>query len=78
MSEAVRLLADGAGVTEACLGAGFSDTSHFIALFKKRFGKTPLEYKKQIGKPICFIVWFNQNKIIRNCDTSTTAIRAIG
>ena len=51
MSEAVRLLADGAGVTEACLGAGFSDTSHFIALFKKRFGKTPLEYKKQIGKP---------------------------
>lgn len=43
---AAHLLADGAGVTDACLGAGFGDCSHFIALFKRKFGTTPLKYKK--------------------------------
>jgi AraC-like DNA-binding protein len=44
---AARLLASGAGVTDACMQSGFSDCSHFIALFKKKFGETPLKYKKR-------------------------------
>ena len=50
LSEAVRLLLDGVGVTDACFGAGFSDTSHFIGLFKRKFGKTPLAYKKSFDE----------------------------
>lgn len=47
MSNAVRLLAESASVLEACEKSGFSDYSHFIACFKKKFGITPLAYKKQ-------------------------------
>ncbi len=47
MSNAVRLLAESASVLEACEKSGFSDYSHFIACFKKKFGVTPLVYKKQ-------------------------------
>lgn len=46
LAQAVRLLEGGASVTEACMGAGFSDCSHFILLFKRKFGKTPLQYKR--------------------------------
>ena len=46
LSNATRMLAGGASVTDACMNSGFSDCSHFIALFKKRFGKTPYCYKK--------------------------------
>lgn len=35
-------------VTEIALDAGFNDTSYFIYLFKKRFGISPLQYKKQM------------------------------
>lgn len=45
---ALELLKNGATVTEACAEAGFSDCSHFIVLFKKKFGETPLRYKKRI------------------------------
>ena len=45
LSYAAKLLSDGASVTDACLASGFSDCSHFIALFKKQFGKTPLKYR---------------------------------
>ena len=48
LAYALELLKNGAGVTEACIEAGFSDCSHFIVLFKKKFGTTPLKYKKQI------------------------------
>ena len=44
---AARLLDNGASVTEASVAAGFSDSSHFIVLFKKKFGTTPLKYKKR-------------------------------
>ncbi len=47
LSAALELLKDGASVTEACAEAGFSDCSHFIVLFKKKFGQTPLRYKKR-------------------------------
>lgn len=47
LSFAQKLLAEGRSVTEACNGAGFSDCSRFIAVFKSKFGKTPLQYQKQ-------------------------------
>jgi AraC-like DNA-binding protein len=45
LAHASKLLAQGVSVTDACYQAGFSDCSHFIILFKKKFGKTPFRYK---------------------------------
>ena len=45
---AERLLRADRSVTDACFLAGFSDCSRFIAKFKKKFGTTPLKYKKMI------------------------------
>lgn len=50
LSNATKMLVNGSSVTEACMSSGFSDCSHFIALFKKRFGETPYSYKKQSMK----------------------------
>ena len=47
LSLAQKLLAEGCSVTEVCNSAGFSDCSRFIAVFKAKFGKTPLQYQKQ-------------------------------
>ena len=47
LATAQALLRDGRSVLEACEGSGFSDYSYFIALFRRRFGVTPLRYKKQ-------------------------------
>ena len=33
-------------ITDACYLAGFENTSYFSREFKKRFGISPLEYKK--------------------------------
>ncbi|MBQ8719813.1 MAG: helix-turn-helix transcriptional regulator [Clostridia bacterium] len=46
LSNAAMMLSGGASVTEACMNSGFSDCSHFIVLFKKKFGITPFQYKK--------------------------------
>lgn len=46
LAHAMRLLDSGESVTAAACASGFSDISHFITLFKKRFGKTPFKYKK--------------------------------
>ena len=46
LSNAAVLLSNGHSVTDACMSSGFSDCSHFIVLFKKKFGETPLKYKK--------------------------------
>ena len=46
LSHALRLLLSGTSVTDACMLSGFSDCSHFIMLFKKKFGQTPLKYKE--------------------------------
>ncbi|MBQ4325231.1 MAG: helix-turn-helix domain-containing protein [Clostridia bacterium] len=47
LSHAAVLLTNGSSVTEASMLSGFSDCSHFIVLFKRRFGVTPLKYKKK-------------------------------
>jgi len=45
LSNAAVLLSNGHSVTDACMRSGFSDCSHFIVLFKRKFGETPLKYK---------------------------------
>lgn len=42
-------LKSGCTVTEAALKSGFSDWSHYIQLFRKKFGMTPGKYKQQAG-----------------------------
>ena len=49
LAHAAELLFRGKNVSEACEESGFSDYSHFIALFKASYGVTPLKYKKSIG-----------------------------
>lgn len=41
-------LRKGDTVTEAALKSAFSDYSHYIQLFRKQFGLTPLQYKKTV------------------------------
>ncbi len=41
LANAHQMLLDGASVTDACYDAGFSSLSHFIHMFKRRFGYTP-------------------------------------
>lgn len=50
LSKAKILLEDDLSVQKVCEECGFPDYSHFIALFKKRFGITPLKYKKALIK----------------------------
>jgi len=47
MAAAKILLENGASVQETCMRCGFTDYSHFIALFRRRFGITPLQYARQ-------------------------------
>ena len=47
LARALELLLKGASVTEACMKAGFSDSSHFIVRFKRKFGETPMRYVKK-------------------------------
>lgn len=51
MAEAKRLLAAGADVTAAAFHSGFSDASHFILLFRRRFGITPGKYRTMQESP---------------------------
>ena len=52
LSYSKKLLSEGSSVTEACMLSGFSDCSHYIAVFKKKFGETPFRYKKQAVHPL--------------------------
>ena len=45
LSYAQKLLLEGCSVTEVCDRSGFSDCSRFIAVFKTKFGETPLQYQ---------------------------------
>ena len=49
LSMAKIILSNGGSVTTAGEEAGFFDTSHFISAFKKKFGETPLQYKRHIS-----------------------------
>ncbi|MEI6579358.1 MAG: AraC family transcriptional regulator [Eubacteriales bacterium] len=42
---AQQLLTRNLTVTQVCLQCGFTDSSRFIAVFKKKFGETPYRYK---------------------------------
>ena len=48
MKQACNLLNNGKSVTAAAIESGFPDVAHFIARFKKTFGITPLQFKKQM------------------------------
>lgn len=41
-----ELLRRGNRVTDTCFDVGFKNVSHFSAIFKKKFGKTPGEVRK--------------------------------
>jgi len=56
LANAAVLLTNGYSVTDACMRSGFSDCSHFIVLFKKKFGETPLKYKKKVNTGSSFQV----------------------
>ncbi|MBE5800168.1 MAG: helix-turn-helix domain-containing protein [Clostridiales bacterium] len=43
-------IAEGKTVLDACTESGFSDYSSFLKAFRKRYGITPIEYKKRIAK----------------------------
>ncbi len=45
LSNARRLLSEGKSVTDVCFECGYCDSSHFIRIFKKKFGVTPRRYK---------------------------------
>lgn len=49
MDAAKALLWDGVSSSEVCYTLGFCSQSHFIASFKKEFGKTPGEFSSQIA-----------------------------
>ncbi len=47
LAYAEKLLKQKISITQVSEQAGFSDCSHFIAVFRKKFGQTPLRYRKQ-------------------------------
>ncbi len=47
LSRAKALLMQGCSVTQSCYDSGFGDCSHFIRIFKKSEGVTPLAYRKK-------------------------------
>ena len=44
---AEKLLRNDYSVADACYMSGFADCSRFIALFRSKYGMTPLQYKKK-------------------------------
>jgi AraC-like DNA-binding protein len=42
-----KLLGTDLSVYDISLECGFEDTSHFIRVFKSRYGLTPLQYRQQ-------------------------------
>jgi len=48
LNRAASMLRDGASVTLTCYDVGFSNLSHFIRSFRKRFGSSPSEQRKKV------------------------------
>ena len=48
LSYSEKLLHTDISVTEACFQSGFTNCSRFISLFRHYYGKTPLQYKKDL------------------------------
>jgi len=48
LARAMQLLASGNNVTEVCEKCGFGNSSAFIAQFRRVYGKTPFQYKKEL------------------------------
>ncbi len=46
LAQAAKMLAGGTSVAETCAACGIPDYSYFIAIFKKNYGQTPLQYQK--------------------------------
>ena len=46
LRHAARMLDDGAGVTFTCYEVGFGSLSHFVTVFRKRFGVVPSAVKR--------------------------------
>ncbi len=45
---AVKLLSEGRSVTQACFDSGFNSYSHFIQMFKRKYGTTPHKYQNNL------------------------------
>ncbi len=50
LSSALSMLKDDITVSQVASLCGFSDTSNFIQIFKKSFGKTPYKYIKELRR----------------------------
>lgn len=51
LAAATRLLTEtDRSVTEIALDLGFNDPSYFILLFRKKYGRSPLQFRKQTNK----------------------------
>ena len=46
----LKVLRNGGSVSEAAMRSGFADDSGYIQHFRKQFGMTPMQYKKQLRK----------------------------
>ena len=63
VEHAKELLADGHNVTDACMAVGFDSMGSFTALFKRRTGSTPSQYRlaktrrkqQMLDQPLLFI-----------------------
>jgi AraC-like DNA-binding protein len=49
LQSAAQMLQQGASVTETCFACGFQNLSHFVRLFRRRFGMSPSRYQPERG-----------------------------
>jgi AraC family transcriptional regulator len=49
LRNAAQMLQQGASVTDTCFACGFQNLSHFVRLFRRRFGTSPSRYEPKRG-----------------------------